>query len=78
VRSLYLFGRDLRLHDHAGLAFAARGGEVIAACVQSPAFLAHIERSPRRAAFYRSGGAARAPPHPAFGCARCHHPAFGA
>ncbi len=54
MRSLYLFGRDLRLHDHAGLAFAARGGEVIAACVQSPAFLAHIERSPRRAAFYRS------------------------
>jgi deoxyribodipyrimidine photo-lyase len=53
VRCLFLFGRDLRLHDHAGLAAAARIGEVVPACVQSPASIAHLERSPRRAAFYR-------------------------
>ncbi len=53
MRCLFLFGRDLRLHDHAGLAAAARIGEVVPACVQSPASIAHLERSPRRAAFYR-------------------------
>ncbi len=54
MRCLFLFGRDLRLHDHAGLAAAARIGEVVPACVHSPAFVARMERSPRRAAFYRS------------------------
>ena len=54
MRCLFLFGRDLRLHDHAGLAAAARFGDVVPACVRSPKFVAHIERSPRRAAFYRA------------------------
>jgi deoxyribodipyrimidine photolyase len=36
ARSIFAFTRDLRLHDHAGLAEAARHGDVVAALVIDP------------------------------------------
>lgn len=51
-RSLHLFARDLRLGDNAGLAEAARFGDVVAAHVIEREILARASRNPRRAAFY--------------------------
>lgn len=52
ARSIFAFTRDLRLHDHAGLAEAARHGDVVAALVIDPIAAARLRQSPRRAAFY--------------------------
>jgi deoxyribodipyrimidine photo-lyase len=46
------FTRDLRLDDHAAIAFAAREGAVIPVLVLDPATLARMRRSRRRAAFF--------------------------
>jgi deoxyribodipyrimidine photo-lyase len=51
-RSLFLFGRDLRLGDHAGLADAERFGEVIPALIVEPRAFAQLGAHPRRAAYY--------------------------
>jgi deoxyribodipyrimidine photo-lyase len=51
-RAVFAFTRDLRLSDHAGLAAAARFGEVVAVHVIDPASAARLRRSPRRAAYY--------------------------
>ncbi|HTJ24524.1 MAG TPA: deoxyribodipyrimidine photo-lyase [Candidatus Limnocylindria bacterium] len=51
-RAVFAFTRDLRLSDHAGLAAAARFGEVVAVHVVDPASTARLRRSPRRAAYY--------------------------
>jgi deoxyribodipyrimidine photo-lyase len=48
MRTLLLFTRDLRIHDHPGLAAAARDGEVLPLFVLDPRLLG---RSPNRAAF---------------------------
>ncbi|MDQ2908205.1 MAG: DNA photolyase family protein [Candidatus Eremiobacteraeota bacterium] len=52
TRTLFLFGRDLRLGDHAGLATAARYGEIVPALVLDPATAARVGKNPRRAAYY--------------------------
>lgn len=52
ARTLHLFRRDLRLTDHAGLAEAARHGEVVPALVLDPLDGAHLARSARRVAFH--------------------------
>ena len=52
ARSIFAFTRDLRLHDHAGLAEAARHGDVVATLVVDPITAARLRQSPRRAAFY--------------------------
>ena len=51
-RSIFAFTRDLRLGDHAGLALAARYGDVVPVLVIDPASASRLRRSPRRAAFY--------------------------
>jgi deoxyribodipyrimidine photo-lyase len=51
-RSLFLFQRDLRLEDHAGLAEAERFGDVVAAHVVEPHAFARLCANPRRAAYY--------------------------
>ena len=51
-RAVFAFTRDLRLSDHAGLAAAARHGEVVPVLVVDPASAARLRRSPRRAASY--------------------------
>jgi len=51
-RSLYLFRRDFRLGDHAGLAEASRFGDVVPALFLDPALERRLERNPRRAAYY--------------------------
>ncbi len=53
-RALYLFSRDLRLEDHAGLAAAARSGAIVPALILDPATQGRLARSPRRAAFFRA------------------------
>ena len=52
ARAVFAFTRDFRLSDHAGLAAAARHGEVVAVHVVDPALTIRLRRSPRRAAFY--------------------------
>ena len=49
---MFAFTRDLRLSDHAGLAAAARYGDVVPVLVIDPASSARLRRSPRRAAHY--------------------------
>ncbi len=51
-RSLYLFRRDFRLGDHAGLAEASRFGDVVPALLLDPALERRLERNPRRAAYF--------------------------
>ena len=51
-RAVFAFSRDLRLTDHAGLAAAARHGDVVAVHVIDPVSAARLRRSPRRAAYY--------------------------
>jgi deoxyribodipyrimidine photo-lyase len=51
-RSLYLFRRDFRLGDHAGLAEASRFGHVVPALILDPSRERRLERNPRRAAYY--------------------------
>jgi deoxyribodipyrimidine photo-lyase len=51
-RAVFAFTRDLRLSDHAGLAAAARHGEVVPVHVIDPGSAARLRRSPRRAAYY--------------------------
>jgi len=50
--SLFVFGHDLRLGDHAGLAEAGRHGAVVPALVVDPRRLSVLGRNPRRAAYY--------------------------
>ncbi len=52
ARALFAFTRDLRLGDHAGLAAAARFGDVVPVLVIDPASTARLKRSPRSAAYY--------------------------
>jgi deoxyribodipyrimidine photo-lyase len=52
TRAVFAFSRDLRLSDHAGLAAAARHGEVVPVHVIDPVSAARLRRSPRRAAYY--------------------------
>ena len=52
ARSIFAFTRDLRLHDHAGLAEAARHGDIVATLVIDPITAARLRQSPRRAAYY--------------------------
>ena len=54
------FTRDLRLDDQAALAAAAEHGAVVAALVLDEAFVASVNRSPRRTAFYCGAVAALA------------------
>jgi len=49
---LYRFARDLRLEDHAGLAEAARHGEIVPVLVIDPLLRRRVTASPRRAAFF--------------------------
>jgi len=51
ARTLHVFRRDLRLADHAGLAEAARYGEVVAALVDEPADDTRRARNPRRSSY---------------------------
>ena len=60
ARSLFVFGRDLRLDDHAGLAAAAAAGAVVPAIVDDPATHAALALRPRRAAFHCAAVAALA------------------
>lgn len=52
ARALFAFTRDLRLSDHAGLAAAARHGDVVPVLVIDAASSGRLRRSPRRAAWY--------------------------
>jgi deoxyribodipyrimidine photo-lyase len=52
TRAVFAFSRDLRLSDHAGLAAAARHGQVVPVHVVDPVSAARLRRSPRRAAYY--------------------------
>ncbi|HEY0396508.1 MAG TPA: deoxyribodipyrimidine photo-lyase [Candidatus Elarobacter sp.] len=58
ARAVFAFSRDLRLSDHAGLAAAARHGEVVPVHVIDPVSAARLRRSPRRAAYYCAAVAA--------------------
>jgi deoxyribodipyrimidine photo-lyase len=49
---VFAFSRDLRLSDHAGLAAAARHGEIVPVHVIDNVSLTRLRRSPRRAAYY--------------------------
>lgn len=49
---IYRFAQDLRLEDHAGLATAARHGEILPVLVIDSQLAARLRRSPRRAAYY--------------------------
>lgn len=51
-RAVFAFTRDLRLGDHAGLAAAARYGDVVPVLIIDPVSSARLRRSPRRAAYY--------------------------
>ncbi len=57
-RSLFVFTRDLRLGDHAGLAAAARFGTVYPVLIVDPAAAGRLRRCARRAAFYCAAVAA--------------------
>ena len=52
ARALFAFTRDLRLSDHAGLAAAARHGDIVPVLVIDVPSSARLRRSPRRAAWY--------------------------
>lgn len=52
ARAVFAFTRDLRLSDHAGLAAAARHGEIVPVLVLDNVALTRLRRSPRRAAYY--------------------------
>jgi deoxyribodipyrimidine photo-lyase len=52
ARAVFAFSRDLRLSDHAGLAAAARHGDVVPVHVVDSVSLSRLRRSPRRAAYY--------------------------
>jgi deoxyribodipyrimidine photo-lyase len=52
ARAVFAFSRDLRLTDHAGLAAAARHGDVVPVHVVDTVSLTRLRRSPRRAAHY--------------------------
>ena len=52
ARTLHLFRRDLRLADHAGLAEAARFGEIVPALVLDPLEDVRLARNARRAEYY--------------------------
>jgi len=52
ARSVFLFGRDLRLEDHAGLAEASRFGVVVPVLVVDPPTVTALARNHRRAAYY--------------------------
>lgn len=58
ARAVFAFSRDLRLGDHAGLAAAARHGDLVAAHVIDAVSVARLRRSPRRAAYYCAAVAA--------------------
>ncbi|HEX3550862.1 MAG TPA: deoxyribodipyrimidine photo-lyase [Candidatus Elarobacter sp.] len=58
MRAVFAFSRDLRLGDHAGLAAAARHGDVVPVHVVDPVSSARLRRSPRRAAYYCAAVAA--------------------
>jgi deoxyribodipyrimidine photo-lyase len=51
-RAVFAFTRDLRLGDHAGLAAAARHGDVVPVLVIDSVSVARLRSSPRRAAYY--------------------------
>lgn len=55
---LYRFSRDLRIDDHAGLAAAARHGEIVPVLLLDPQTHERIAASPRRAVFFCSAVAA--------------------
>ncbi len=57
-RVLYRFSRDLRIDDHAGLAEAAKQGEIVPVLLLDPQNHERISLSPRRAAFFCSAVAA--------------------
>jgi deoxyribodipyrimidine photo-lyase len=57
-RVIFSFGRDLRVGDHAGLAAAARLGDVVPVLIVDPLSAARLRRSPRRAAYYCAAVAA--------------------
>jgi deoxyribodipyrimidine photo-lyase len=50
--SLFVFDRDLRLEDHAGLVEAARHGRVVPMLALDPRSLVQLARNPRRAAYF--------------------------
>jgi deoxyribodipyrimidine photo-lyase len=52
ARAVFAFTRDLRLGDHAGLAAAARHGDVVPVLVIDSVSVSRLRRSPRRAAYY--------------------------
>jgi deoxyribodipyrimidine photo-lyase len=55
--SVFLFGRDLRLGDHAGLTEAARWGDVLPLLVLDDAAAKRLAANPRRAAYYCAAAA---------------------
>jgi len=57
-RAVFAFSRDLRLGDHAGLAAAARHGDVVPVHVIDAVSTGRLRRSPRRAAYYCAAVAA--------------------
>ncbi len=57
-RAVFGFTRDLRLGDHAGLAAAARHGDVVPVHVVDAVTAARLRRSARRAAYYCAAVAA--------------------
>jgi len=57
-RAVFAFSRDLRLGDHAGLAAAARHGDVVPVLVLDAASAGRLRRSARRAAYYCAAVAA--------------------
>jgi deoxyribodipyrimidine photo-lyase len=52
ARAVFAFTRDLRLGDHAGLAAAARHGDVVPVLIIDSVGAGRLRRSPRRAAYY--------------------------
>jgi len=58
LKTLFAFTLDLRTRDHAGLAEAARTGDVVPVLVIDPVRVARLRASPRRAAFYCAAVAA--------------------
>jgi deoxyribodipyrimidine photo-lyase len=56
--ALFAFARDLRVHDHLGLAEAARAGEVVPVLIIDVAQTGRLRASPRRAAYFCAAVAA--------------------
>jgi deoxyribodipyrimidine photo-lyase len=52
VKTLFAFTRDLRVHDHLGLAETARYGDVVPVLILDAAQTSRLRASPRRAAFF--------------------------